>query len=92
MYYVHILYSPSLDRFCTGMSRFSAKRERQHRKGQSNWTSQADDWQTAWRREVTDSSEARALEKKIKARGAKRFLDDQRQGAQDTATDRWWWL
>jgi putative endonuclease len=76
MYCVYVLYCPSLDRFCTGMSKFTAKRERQHRKGQTQWTSQADDWQQVWVADAHDSAEARALEKKIKARGARRYLQD----------------
>ena len=56
MYHVYVLYSPSLDRFYTGMSKFTAKRERQHRKGQSHWTSRADDWQQVWLTQVADSS------------------------------------
>lgn len=76
MYHVYVLYSPSLGRFYVGMSEFTAKRERQHRKGQSTWTSRADDWERVWQTEVADSSEARALEKQIKARGARRHLQD----------------
>ncbi|MDX9982475.1 MAG: GIY-YIG nuclease family protein [Lentisphaeria bacterium] len=76
MYYVYVLYSPTLDRFYTGMSAFAAKRERQHRKGQTAWTSRADDWQTLWRTETADSSQARTLEKRIKARGARRYPQD----------------
>ena len=58
------------------MSRFTAKRTRQHNKGRTNWTSQANDW-TDIRRTVEKSAEnARLLEKKIKARGAERFLLD----------------
>jgi putative endonuclease len=76
MYYVYVLYSPSLDRFYTGMSKYTAKRERQHCKGQTRWASQADDRQQVWMTDVHDSAEARALEKKIKARGARRYLHD----------------
>ncbi len=82
MYHVYILYSPSLQRFYIGMSKFTAKRERQHRRGQSSWTSRADDWQRVWWADVADSSAARALEKKIKGRGARRFLQDLEGGGQ----------
>jgi putative endonuclease len=75
-YYVYILYSPSLDKFYTGMSKFSVKRKRQHVKGQSSWTSKADDWIEVWKTQVDDSASARELEKKIKKRGAKRYLQD----------------
>jgi putative endonuclease len=74
MYYVYILYSAKLDRFYTGMSKFSAKRLRQHNHGQTRWTSQANDWQEVWRKEVSDPGEARRLEKQIKTRSARRFL------------------
>jgi putative endonuclease len=76
MYHVYVLYSPSLDRFYTGMSKYTAKRERQHQKGQTRWTSQASDWQRIWETEVEDSGTARSLEKRIKARGARRYLQD----------------
>jgi putative endonuclease len=75
-YFVYILFSPSLSKFYTGMSKFSAKRKRQHIKGQSNWTSKADDWIEVWKTQADDSLAARQLEKKIKKRGAKRFLID----------------
>lgn len=69
------------------MSKFTDKRERQHRKGQTRWTSLADDWQTVWRMEVADSYEARALEKKIKSRGAKRYLASLAERNEDTTID-----
>lgn len=58
------------------MSKFSAKRLRQHKNGQSHWTSKANDWQSVWQTELETSQVARALEQKIKKRGAKRFLVD----------------
>jgi len=75
---VYILYSSSLKKFYTGASRYSAKRIRQHNAHQSKWTSQADDWTMLWQAIADDMPSARALEKKIKSRGAKRFLRDQR--------------
>ena len=75
-YYVYILYSPSLDKFYTGMSKFTSKRLRQHRNGESSWTSRASDWIDIWKIEKEDSKSARVLEKKIKKRGARRFLND----------------
>ena len=46
--YVYILYSASLGRYYTGLSRFRQKRLRQHLKGQTSWTSRADDWIEVW--------------------------------------------
>jgi len=75
-YYVYILFSPSLGKFYVGMSMFSSKRLRQHKKGQSQWTSVVDDWMEVWKTGVENSIDARELEKKIKSRGARRFLQD----------------
>lgn len=58
------------------MSKFSEKRKRQHVKGQSHWTSRVNDWQEIWHIKLENSQDARELEKKIKKRGAKRFLID----------------
>ena len=75
--YVYILYSPSLNRFYTGLSKFHQKRHRQHRKGQTAWTSRASDWREIWITQAPDTLAARQLERQIKARGASRFLADQ---------------
>ena len=75
-YYVYILHSKSLGKFYTGMSQFSAKRKRQHCNGETYWTSRTDDWIEIWKTEISTSQEARALERKIKKRGARRFLID----------------
>ncbi len=71
---VYILHSKTLDCFYTGLSRFSAKRRRQHIKGQNHWTSRASDWVEIWQTRMMSTREARDLEKAIKARGARRFL------------------
>ncbi|OGV53805.1 MAG: hypothetical protein A2X45_08410 [Lentisphaerae bacterium GWF2_50_93] len=75
-FHVYILYSQTLDNFYIGMSKFTAKRLRQHKKGQSHWTSAVDDWQEVWKTGMENSLDARELEKKIKSRGARRFLQD----------------
>jgi putative endonuclease len=73
---VYILHSESISRFYVGMSQNGFQRLKQHIRGESIWTSKANDWVLVWSREVADTTEARALEKKIKARGASRFLND----------------
>ncbi len=73
---VYILHSQSLGMFYTGISKFRQKRHRQHLKGQTAWTSRANDWIEVWSVEVPDVATARALEKAIKARSARRFLED----------------
>ena len=67
-------------RHYTGFSEYHAKRERQHQRGQGYWTSRADDWQEVFSTTVETRKEARSLEKKIKDRGAKRFMDSYCQG------------
>ena len=68
VYYVYILWSPSLKRYYVGFSQFHAKRRRQHCREQSPWTSRASDWDELWCEKVAATPEARALERRIKAR------------------------
>ena len=74
--YAYILYSKSLNRFYAGMSKFRLKRQRQHRKGQSPWTSRAEDWTEVWVSEEIGMAAARETERAIKGRGIRRFLQD----------------
>ena len=76
---VYILYSSKLDRYYVGISKFRAKRHRQHLKGQTYWTSRADDWREIFHIAMPDMVTARVMEKKIKTRGAKRFLQTGRE-------------
>ncbi len=73
-FFVYILHSSTLDRYYIGMTCCPGTRLKQHRRGQSAWTSRASDWREVFRLDVDSHLEARALEKAIKARGAKRFL------------------
>ena len=72
---VYILYSATLNRYYAGLSNQAGKRLKQHRHGQSCWTSRAADWTQVFSCPCASYAEARALEKKIKATGARRFLD-----------------
>ena len=75
---VYILYSPTLKKHYTGFSKFTIKRQRQHNKTQTSWTSKASDWEKVWTIQVSSIKKARDLEKKIKGQGAKRFLTRQK--------------
>ena len=72
--FVYILHSASLGRYYIGMSLNPWHRLKEHRRGQTLATRGASDWEKVYWQRVADCREARALEKLIKARGAKRFL------------------
>ena len=71
---VYILHSEAANRHYVGLSAAKDRRLAEHREGQSRWTSQADDWRQVWVSDPMDRPAARALEKKIKRRGAARFM------------------
>jgi putative endonuclease len=75
--WVYILHSAKLDKFYVGISEHVKKRLRQHQHGVSTWTSRADDWVEVFRHPCDSIANARAREKAIKARGARRFLAEQ---------------
>jgi len=74
---VYILYSKQLQKYYVGFSKDVAGRLVQHRKERHHWTSRADDWELVWKQNADSTEKARALEKRIKSRGAKRFMADQ---------------
>ena len=59
------------------------KRFRQHSKGKHLLDFKSNDWLKIWQTECKNSTEARLLEKRIKSRGAGRYLIDI--GVQDSA-------
>jgi putative endonuclease len=76
MYTVYIIHSGVLDRYYVGMTRNMRVRLKQHRRGQTRSLPPGEDWAVIWSTNVDSGDEARALEKRIKARGAGRFLRD----------------
>ncbi|HDL77908.1 MAG TPA: hypothetical protein ENG36_04015 [Lentisphaerae bacterium] len=56
------------------MSRRLHRRWKQHLRSQNGWTARADDWQVVFSECKENYEEARKLERRIKARGARRFL------------------
>ncbi|MBI2439743.1 MAG: hypothetical protein HYV35_00030 [Lentisphaerae bacterium] len=61
-----------MNQYYVGMSIHSRIRHKQHIRGQSQWTSRAADWVRVYRIQVETMAEARVLEKRIKACGARR--------------------
>ena len=78
---VYILHSDALDRYYVGITERGERRLQEHRSKHKGWTCQADDWTETYGCLAATRTEARALEKQIKARGAMRWLADrQRNG------------
>ncbi len=72
---VYILYSKALDQYYVGMTTDPVLRQKQHLRGESRWTSRATDWVCVASEDVESREKARALEKRIKAHGARRYLE-----------------
>ena len=75
-YFVYILFSKSCNRFYTGQTQDFEKRLIEHNSGETKSIKSCTPWNLVWKTELTTRSEAMSLEKKIKARGAARFLAD----------------
>ena len=76
-YTVYILYSDYCKKFYTGHTDNFANRFVEHNNGETKSIKRCIPWRLIWSKELTTRSEAMQLEKKIKARGAARFLNDQ---------------
>ena len=75
-YTVYILFSPSTGKFYTGQTQDIENRIIEHNSGETKSIKAGIPWRMVWKQEVATRAEAMALEKKIKARGASRFLTD----------------
>ncbi len=77
MYTVYILFSQSIQKYYVGFTSQSIEaRLRRHLSAHKGFTARAKDWKVVFTELVSTKSEAAALEKRIKNRGAKRFLAD----------------
>jgi putative endonuclease len=72
----YILYSDSSGKYYTGHCADLTTRLMEHNAGETSSIKQGIPWRVVWIKECTTRSEAMGLEKKIKSRGAKRFLQD----------------
>jgi putative endonuclease len=78
MYSVYIIYSKSLGKFYTGFTSIDInERIRRHKSNHSGYTGKANDWKIIWIETTNSKSYAQKLEKRIKARGAKRYIESQ---------------
>jgi putative endonuclease len=76
MFTIYILFSKTCDKFYTGQTQDLANRLTEHNLGETRSIKGCSPWILVWKKEVESRSEAMALEKKIKKRGASRFLTD----------------
>jgi len=75
-YFTYILFSESRKRYYVGSSHDVVNRISEHNAGDNRSTKSGKPWQTIVIFERDTRSEAAKLEKKIKKRGIKRFLQD----------------
>jgi putative endonuclease len=73
---VYILYSVSCCKFYTGQTQDFKNRIKEHNRGETPSIKTCRPWKLLWHTDVETRSEAVKLEKKIKGRGAERFLAD----------------
>ncbi len=79
-YVVYILYSQKRSRYYVGQTQNITKRLERHNKGLVKSTKSGVPWDLVTTIYVENRSEALLLEKRIKKRGAKRFLKDNQFG------------
>ena len=74
--YVYILHSSSLNKYYIGQTQDMKERLIRHNSGREKYTKAGTPWNLAWFTKCDTRSDAMKLEKKIKGRGASRFLID----------------
>jgi putative endonuclease len=75
-YVVYILYSESLGKYYVGHTNNIKERLKRHNTGRSTYTSKGMPWNLAKEYLCASRSEAVQLEKEIKSRGIKRYIED----------------
>ncbi|MDG2194039.1 MAG: GIY-YIG nuclease family protein [Polaribacter sp.] len=73
---VYILFSKISSRYYVGQTADIKKRLKRHNQGFVPSTKGGTPWELVLQLEVSTRSEAMLLERKIKKRGAKRYIDD----------------
>ncbi len=74
--FVYILYSEKRSRYYVGQTTNIAKRLKRHNLGIVPSTKSGTPWELVLQIEVLSRSEAMVLERRIKKRGAKRYIDN----------------
>jgi len=76
MYHTYILYSNTSNQFYTGHTVNLQNRLLEHNSGETKSIAKGTPWKLIWQAESDSRGKAMQLEKKIKSRGARRFLQD----------------
>ncbi|RPH34139.1 MAG: GIY-YIG nuclease family protein [Bacteroidales bacterium] len=76
MFYTYILLSEKLDVFYTGSSQNLELRLQEHYRGKTAFAAKGMPWILIYSKGFRTRTEAMAFERKIKKRGAQRFLRD----------------
>ena len=75
-YFVYILWSSSLSKYYVGCTQNLENRLQEHNAGEGKFTKRGTPWDLVWINVLGSRSEALILEKRIKNRGIKRFLEN----------------
>ena len=75
-YIVYILWSASLSKYYVGCTQDLENRLKEHNAGEGKFTKRGMPWGLVWINSLGSRSEALSLEKRIKKRGIKRFLEN----------------
>ncbi len=76
MYTVYILFSEKINKYYIGQTKDLENRLKEHNNGETNFMRGGKPWILVWSIIVASRVEAVQLEKKIKSRGAKRYLEE----------------
>ena len=79
-HFVYILYGSGKRKYYIGETKDIEARLERHNSGQVKSTKTGIPWKLIWSIKLETRSEALMLEKKIKKRGAKRYLEDNQFG------------
>jgi len=77
MFFVYVLFSPSIQKFYVGQTEDLQKRLERHNKGLVSSTKKGVPWELVKAIECQTQSESMLLESKIKKRGIKRYFRGQ---------------
>ena len=66
MYYVYVIYSPSIKKKYVGQTKNISKRLKEHLSAESFWTKRANDWKLIYKETYKTRSEAISREKYLK--------------------------